>query len=71
MPGLVPGIHVFGQHEPEVVDGRDKPGVYALKLLLNLCPHHTGTTQWILLFPVLHSLRLSPISVVGRLAYGR
>jgi hypothetical protein len=26
MPGLVPGIHVFGHRIPEVVDGRDKPG---------------------------------------------
>jgi hypothetical protein len=27
MPGLVPGIHVFGRSKPEEdVDGRDKPG---------------------------------------------
>jgi hypothetical protein len=26
MPGLVPGIHVFGAHHKENVDGRDKPG---------------------------------------------
>jgi hypothetical protein len=26
MPGLVPGIHVFGAGPEEVVDGRDKPG---------------------------------------------
>ena len=25
MPGLVPGIHVFG-HRKQDVDGRDKPG---------------------------------------------
>jgi hypothetical protein len=25
MPGLVPGIHVFG-YDQEGVDGRDKPG---------------------------------------------
>jgi hypothetical protein len=26
MPGLVPGIHVFGAMCKEDVDGRDKPG---------------------------------------------
>jgi hypothetical protein len=26
MPGLVPGIHVFGPTKAEDVDGRDKPG---------------------------------------------
>ena len=26
MPGLVPGIHVFGASEKQDVDGRDKPG---------------------------------------------
>jgi hypothetical protein len=26
MPGLVPGIHVFGAPRKEDVDGRDKPG---------------------------------------------
>jgi hypothetical protein len=26
MPGLVPGIHVFGCCNVEDVDGRDKPG---------------------------------------------
>jgi len=26
MPGLVPGIHVFGLLKQEDVDGRDKPG---------------------------------------------
>jgi hypothetical protein len=26
MPGLVPGIHVFGLREEKDVDGRDKPG---------------------------------------------
>ena len=26
MPGLVPGIHVFGSEKKEAVDGRDKPG---------------------------------------------
>jgi len=26
MPGLVPGIHVFGTTGEEVVDGRVKPG---------------------------------------------
>ena len=26
MPDLVPGIHVFAKRQPEVVDGRDKPG---------------------------------------------
>jgi hypothetical protein len=26
MPGLVPGIHVFGAAEKQDVDGRDKPG---------------------------------------------
>jgi hypothetical protein len=26
MPGLVPGIHVFGVREPKDVDGRDEPG---------------------------------------------
>ena len=26
MPGLVPGIHVFGRRIQNVVDGRDKPG---------------------------------------------
>jgi hypothetical protein len=26
MPGLVPGIHVFGATSKEDVDGRDKPG---------------------------------------------
>jgi hypothetical protein len=26
MPGLVPGIHVFGAERNEDVDGRDKPG---------------------------------------------
>jgi hypothetical protein len=26
MPGLVPGIHVFGAPKQEYVDGRDKPG---------------------------------------------
>jgi hypothetical protein len=26
MPGLVPGIHVFGTTWKEDVDGRDKPG---------------------------------------------
>jgi hypothetical protein len=26
MPGLVPGIHVFGTTSKEDVDGRDKPG---------------------------------------------
>jgi hypothetical protein len=26
MPGLVPGIHVFGRSNKKDVDGRDKPG---------------------------------------------
>jgi hypothetical protein len=26
MPGLVPGIHVFGSHSKKDVDGRVKPG---------------------------------------------
>jgi hypothetical protein len=26
MPGLVPGIHVFGATSKEDVDGRDEPG---------------------------------------------
>jgi hypothetical protein len=26
MPGLVPGIHVFGSASKKDVDGRDKPG---------------------------------------------
>jgi len=26
MPGLVPGIHVFGPSRGKIVDGRDKPG---------------------------------------------
>jgi hypothetical protein len=26
MPGLVPGIHVFGNVRKKDVDGRDKPG---------------------------------------------
>jgi hypothetical protein len=26
MPGLVPGIHVFGAIREKVVDGRNKPG---------------------------------------------
>jgi hypothetical protein len=26
MPGLVPGIHVFGPVSKQDVDGRDKPG---------------------------------------------
>jgi hypothetical protein len=26
MPGLVPGIHVFGAAQKEGVDGRDAPG---------------------------------------------
>jgi hypothetical protein len=26
MPGLVPGIHVFGLSSNKDVDGRDKPG---------------------------------------------
>ena len=26
MPGLVPGIHVFGTTSKKGVDGRDKPG---------------------------------------------
>jgi hypothetical protein len=26
MPGLVPGIHVFGVSSKKDVDGRDKPG---------------------------------------------
>jgi hypothetical protein len=26
MPGLVPGIHVFGATPKKDVDGRDKPG---------------------------------------------
>ncbi len=26
MPGLVPGIHVFGSIDKKDVDGRDKPG---------------------------------------------
>ena len=26
MPGLVPGIHVFGTETRKDVDGRDKPG---------------------------------------------
>jgi hypothetical protein len=26
MPGLVPGIHVFGTNSIKSVDGRDKPG---------------------------------------------
>jgi len=26
MPGLVPGIHVFGATKEKDVDGRDKPG---------------------------------------------
>jgi hypothetical protein len=26
MPGLVPGIHVFGAANKKDVDGRDKPG---------------------------------------------
>ena len=26
MPGVLPGIHVFGSAPKKVVDGRDKPG---------------------------------------------
>jgi hypothetical protein len=26
LPGLVPGIHVFGRRVDQDVDGRDKPG---------------------------------------------
>jgi len=26
MPGLVPGIHIFGSTSTKDVDGRDKPG---------------------------------------------
>jgi hypothetical protein len=36
MPGLVPGIHVFGSTGKKDVDGRDKPGHdedYSVKLL--------------------------------------
>ena len=66
----VPGIHVF-HYGAKDVDGRDKPGLCALKSLSDFCPHHTGTTQWILSFPVLRSLRLSSMSVLGRLAFGR
>jgi hypothetical protein len=48
MHSLVPGIHVLNSGERiKGVDGRDKPGLYALKSLLDFCAHHTGTTQWI------------------------
>ena len=70
MPGLVPGIHVFTLMRLLDVDGRVKPGLHALKSLLNFCAHHTGTTQWILSFAVLRSLRLSSMSMLGRLAFG-
>jgi hypothetical protein len=72
MPGLVPGIPtLLAKRCIHERDGRDKPGLYALKSLLNFFKHHTGTTQWILSFPVLRSLRLSSMSVLGRLAFGR
>ena len=72
MPGLVPGIPIeLAMLYYCYRDGRDKPGYYALKSLSNFSRHHTSTTQWILSFPVLRSLRLSSMSVLGRLAFGR
>jgi hypothetical protein len=71
MPGFMPGIHVFADSTGKDGDGRDKPGHHPLKSLLNFFAHHTGTTQWILSFPVLRSLGLSSMSVLGRLAFGR
>jgi hypothetical protein len=42
MPGLVPGIHVLPRRK-EDVDGRDKPGHDAARVLLNN-NRHTGRT---------------------------
>jgi hypothetical protein len=39
MPGLVPGIHVFGVTCKEDVDGRDKPGHDECRSLDAHCPH--------------------------------
>ena len=41
MPGLVPGIHVFGRHVKEGVDGRD----VCAKTRFALLPGHDGE-EW-------------------------
>jgi hypothetical protein len=47
MPGLVPGIHVFGAACKKDVDGRDKPG-HDEKLYRNAASNSSGRSAIIM-----------------------